>query len=279
MIDPPISLTLAFLRTRPDAAAKVLEQSNPTDVSTFLGQIPAESAAPVVARMLPSYAVRIVETLNSEYAASVLLYMETGKMADLIRRSQIGTRNQILEKLPSKAKKQCKALLAYDESQVGAWMNPNPVSASNDTKVGEAIAGLANQTNSTSFETIFVVDRDGLLTGKIPTGSLIAANPDQAISSLIERDTTELPARGNLLSIENSPAWNGRDILPVVDLKKRLIGTLRHSDLRKAMSQQENEKPESTTQHLAPTVFEDYIHTLWTLFTSAIGEYTRRSKH
>jgi len=57
------------------------------------------------------------------------------------------------------------------------------------------------------------------------------------------------------------------------------VGTLRHSDFRNARSQLTGQKLDHSEPHLAPTLFDVYLNTLWTFVTSVIGEYAPKSKN
>ena len=279
MISPSISLTLAFLRARPDAAAKILEQHTSSDVSEFFRKIPSESASLVISRMLPYSAARAIEPLENESATSILSHLDPTKTANLLRHLSSSSREAILAKLPAKIRKPCKTLLAHDEKQVGAWMRPNPIALSIDVTVEEAINTLRTQLPTAEMERVFVIDRDGFLKGSIPLSTLISAQSEQTVATLVNAKPRSVTAQAYITSLDSSPIWNGRDLLPVVDQQKRLVGTLRHSDFRNARSQLTGQKLDHSEPHLAPTLFDVYLNTLWTLVTSVIGEYAPKSKN
>ena len=278
MADSTSSLTLSFLRTHPDAAAKTLEQLPFVEVSQFLSQTPVEYAALALEQMLPRAASKVVDLLDIEHATAILSRIDMRKTTYILRLSSVPIRDRILGKLSSNQRKFIKSLLRYDQEFVGAWMNPNPMTAPIDATVQEAINALQQVSNTSTQDKIFAVDRDGSLHGSVTTALLLTLDQKQPIASIAEKDSSWIAARTPIQSAIESVFWKDSDLLPVLDGKQRFIGSLRHADLRKALSLEIISEDESIKSQLAPTLFEDYLHTLWSLATSLIGEYAAKPK-
>ncbi|MGK0236781.1 MAG: Mg/Co/Ni transporter MgtE [Candidatus Pelagisphaera sp.] len=278
MSESHISLSLAFLRSRPDAAAKTLEQFSPIDVSTFLSQIPAEYASLAIERMLPIYAARIAERLGSALATPILSRLHAQKIAVILRITDTNFKEEILNGLPKDQNKSCKSLLRYDEGLIGAWMNPQSATICSDSTVKESLNAIRNVSDLPAHGTIFVVDREGHLKGSLATISLLNAQPSLPIISLMNDVPGAIAARTLLQHASEATLWQNSDLLPVLNAKKRFVGTLSHTDLRKAQTHLSRPDHIETGYQLAPTLIEEYLHTLWALATSLIGEYFPKSR-
>ena len=58
-----ISLTLAFIESRPEVAARLLEQHVPEEVATFISEIPHTYTIPLLKYALPSRSARWLAVL------------------------------------------------------------------------------------------------------------------------------------------------------------------------------------------------------------------------
>lgn len=230
-----LDLALAFLQSQPDAAAAVLEQQTAASAAAFLRQIPHAQAAPVLRRMLPQYIARVLEHLEPTVAGRFLSEMDTHFVVSILRLCTDEARSALLAAMTERAGLACKLLLRFSEEQVGAWMTTAVMTLPDDCTVGEARARLASGDDFIEIERTPVVDREGKLQGVVATAGLLRAAPEAPLVSVMGEASEVIPGRASLAAAADHFAWAHGDSVAVVNRKQRVVGILRHVDLRRGL--------------------------------------------
>jgi len=228
-------LTLAFLESLPEEAASVLEKLGPEDVAAFFENIPPELAAGVLEKMLPWPASRCLIQLKSETAASMTQAITAPQSTIFLRLIPEETRELIFAELSVSKKKTLKKLLSYPEEMIGAWMEPLVASIPSDFSAEEGLK-VSGSFKQSLGNYLFVVDRGGTYAGIVFLKDLLFAKKKSLISEIFKNDFKPLQDRASLESEKFKPEWKEFNKLPVVDRKKRLVGTLEYTDLCKGLS-------------------------------------------
>ncbi len=232
-----IDLALAFLQSRPDSAAAVLEQQPAENVAAFLCDVPGSQAAAVLKRMLPQYIAAVCRQLEPSVSARFLSEMDTGLVAAVLRRFDSALSRAVLERLPERIKMACRLLLRYSADAVGAWMVVDIMTLPVDCTAAEACTRLASGQGLLDSDAVHVVDRDGRLQGVIGITRLLSAAPDTAILSIATKNPEALSGRAALLSVVDHPVWVQKDTVAVLNRKQQIVGMLRHVDLRRGLDE------------------------------------------
>lgn len=278
MDEPQVPLSLAFLRSRPQAAARTLEALPLEQVSPFLNELPAEYASLALGKMLPRIASKHLATFGAEKAAVILSPLEATRIAAILRPVENSIQEGVLKALPSDRRRACKAVLRYDEDSVGAWTVSECATLASDLTAQCARDTLGSAANVSCQDRFFAIDRENRLIGEIQAVELLAAPPSRTIEALASKGIPWLTARTSLQAASESKLWQGRDLMPILDPNQRFTGVLRHSDLREALSRGILKTTTDLSNQLAPTLLEDYAKVLWTLMMSLLGEYTPRTQ-
>jgi len=258
MADNRTDLALAFLHSHPPSAAKILEQQPMVDVAAFLHHVPYTYAAPVLERMLPQYTARLCRHLEPTIAAGFLSRMEISLATVVLRHADKSVRQSLLALLPEKTAIACKLLLNYAEDQVGAWMSVHVAMLPVDSTVKNALERLATDAEFVDGDAVYVVDREGNLHGLLHVSRLLRAAPEISITALMQKNSFVIAGRTSLTSAENHAGWTSTDTLPVINRNHRLIGALRHADLRKGIEQ--------AATHIKPTHGSDPLNTIFEVY-------------
>jgi len=269
MADKKIDLALAFLHSHPPSAAEILEQQPMQDVAAFLHDVPHTYAAPVLESMLPQYTARLCKHLEPEIAAGFLSRMEISRATVVLRHADESVQQSLLDLLPEKTAIACKLLLNYAEDQVGAWMLVHTATLPDDCTAGSALQRLVAFEDDEGSEAVYVVDREGNLHGLVYVSKLLRSTPETPITALMQKSPDAISGRTSLTSAANLIGWTSVDMLPVISRNRRLVGVLRHVDLRKGLEQ--------VTAHIGmpygsdslSTIFEVYGGSWFALFSCA----------
>ncbi len=237
MAGKQLGLALAFLQSKPAAAARLLELQPPAEVAAFLADVPYAHTAGVFERMLPHYAAEICQHMPPETCVATLTPLNNRAIAAVLRNLPTKTKKQIIDLLPEKVKLTLRIIFTYADDSVGAWMIPNGLALPSNCKIGEALERVAGHGIENDHVLIPIVDREGLLQGEVTFHKLIRAANDMPITSIMQPAELRLLGRANLEAEVRNPGWQARDTLPVVDSAAKLVGILRHTDLRRGLAQ------------------------------------------
>ena len=251
-------LALAFLQTKPAAAARLLELQPPAEVATFLEGVPFSHATGVFERMLPHHAAEICAQMPPHTCAATLAPLDNHKIAAILRYLPVATQEQISDLFPEKVKLTLRIVFDYSDDSIGAWMIPNGLALPSDCKVSEALERVKGHDATNDHDLLPVIDRDGLLQGEASLRKLLSATPDLAITSIMQPVEVRLFGRANLETESKNPGWKTRDTLPVVNSKSRLVGILRHTDLRRGLEHAERPADESEDQGIITQMMQAY---------------------
>ncbi len=264
-----VSLALAFLKARPQAAATVLEQYDTQKVADFLTGIPSSHATPVLQYMLPTFTARVCALLDAEQTAGLLMELDVNLIAAILRCLDRKQQPIILEEFPTKIRMVCNLLLSYPDDAVGAWMTPHVVTITDDSLVGDALQAIRAADNGVHTDHIFIVDRELALKGRIHISSLLRAAPETAINILVTNPPPVLSGRTLLARAAQHDDWKSHDAMPVVNRKRQFVGALRHMELRKALAGTDDDVKRQPAEDIFSGFCETYGQTLLALFHTA----------
>lgn len=270
MKNQKIDLALFFLQARPRSAARVLEQQPIDVVASFLKSLPHHYVALVLTYMLPQYTARICAHFDPAFSASIFSSMNIQIITSILRYSEASVKLKIFKFLPDKVKIACKLLLTYSEELVGAWMMVDIPTLPNDCTVEEALLMLTSEYKLTYTNNVYVVDRDGFLQGMVNIISLLSAMKVASIATVMKRKPDVLSGRTSLISASKHPVWEKGDVVAIVNRDQKIIGVLRHVDLRKALSALSTTVIEPSYRESLSNVFEVYGNSLFAFFSSMI---------
>jgi Mg/Co/Ni transporter MgtE len=237
MDEQKVELALAFLQSQPAAAAAILEQQPLEQVADFLGSLPHTYGALVLAKMLPQYTARLCRTLKPTIAAGMLSELDVSLIAAVIRHCRSEPGKQLLDLLPDKTRLACRLLLNYSEEAVGAWMSANVGTLPDDCNVEAALKRIEQERQALDIGVWLVVDRDRYLKGEVSLAALLRAPPTAAVSAIMVKSASSISARTPLKSALDNPLWAERDHITVTNRNHKLVGVLRHLDLRHGLEQ------------------------------------------
>lgn len=269
-------LALAFIRSYPAAAARILEQGVTDEVADFLTTIPMRDAALILQQMLPQYGARIVTGLAPERAAGLVSRLTASGLAALLRYTKGRTRHKVLDALPAKTRGAAKLLLTYPENAVGAWMRAGIATVPTDTTAGEALQRAREQFDAGLDEPVLMIGRDRLVHGRVPLPTLLEARANAPLTTLHLPNPGQVSGRATLYSARNHSGWATSDLLVVTSQKKQLLGVLSHAALRKGLRQLSSDTDHHRSEDAVSSLVEAYSSSALAL-VGALGHMTGRA--
>jgi magnesium transporter len=220
-----LEITVAFIRKRPEAAGRVLASMRPAVAAAFLQSIPTRFAVDAVARMNPQPASMLVEQMDVVAGAALLRDLSFAQASTMLRRIEPAVRNQLLQELPRRQRRDFEMSLAFPADTVGAHMTTAIATLAENDKATDALE-LVRQMETDATDVIFVVDDHQKLAGAANITTLLRRQPDAPLEELIDRSCVTLSAYARLDSVADDAAWLDYNHLPVVSRRGEVIGTL-----------------------------------------------------
>jgi Mg/Co/Ni transporter MgtE len=227
------TLSLAFLRSHPTEAARVLEALPPAAAAELLARVPARLAAPVLSAMLPNAAARGLTGLEDEQVLALLGELGTQPVVAVLRHVAEPRRAQLIAGLPTAAALASKLLLGYVEDAVGAWADPDVLALSGATRAGEALERVRHI--DATVQRVFVTGAGGRLEGWVPLPLLLRAPESATLASIMQRAEAVISAQTPLAGALRHPGWERASLLPVLESGERLVGVLTRDALTRAL--------------------------------------------
>lgn len=234
MTDRP-TLTLAFLSYAPASAAQVLEQIAPEQAAAFLGEIPARIAAPAVSHMSAWAASRCLVLLTPDQAAAVLQNLAFHESAGLLRLIRVQHHAAILDALPARMARRLRGTLTYAANSVGAWIDPEIPSFSEEATVAEAVRFVADK--AVASHVFLHLQESGRFAGAVPVTALMRSEAAHRLADLPIVHVRPVSHRATLSSAASLNEWDEFLVLPVAGRNYGLVGGLSRGALRKGLQE------------------------------------------
>jgi magnesium transporter len=238
-----------YLQRHPQEAVSVLERLDVQSIVTLIETLSDVQAAEVLARLRPEVSMSCLRQLSVERGAVYLAHMPRGAGVAALRRMRPERRDALLRACSAATRFQIEMVLRQPAHRVGAWIDASPASVEQGSTAQIARDRLSRQEPPASE--LYTVDPARRLLGVVPVSRLFALDPSDIVDSVAAPPPSVLRAN---LSIENAiedPAWENVDRLPVVDRDGKLVGSIRHGTLRRAVAARLPAQPEQEV--------EDYI--------------------
>jgi len=229
-------LSVAFLRTHPGEAARVLEQLKADEAGALLLSVPGRVAAPVVARLPPAFAARCLAATPNEPVVRLLRRMNVPATASLLRHLPEPRRQYLLNELPAATAVGCRMLLRYPEDSIGALADTEVLTALPAESVREVLARIKLATRDIG-DFLYIVDEERRLRACVRPANLLLAPPTMSVAGAEPADAPVLPAQAAPRSIRDHTGWTRYSTLPVVERSGRLVGALRQGVLIQVLAQ------------------------------------------
>lgn len=227
-------LTLAFFDRVPDSAASELQRLPlPESAALLESVVPPRIAAPLLIRMIPWNAARLLEAVHPARAAEILRQMGFVDALSLARLISAELRDGIVAEMPSRLGRRLTSALRYPSYQVGAWVDAEvPTLAADDTvKDGLRVLRSAESASHVFLE----AEPHGKYIGAVSTREILRADPSSRLRQLNYDRVEPVSNRAALSSISFDERWDEHIHLPVVGRRGNLLGGLNRRTLRHAI--------------------------------------------
>jgi Mg/Co/Ni transporter MgtE len=178
----------------------------------------------------------IVSDLDEERAADILEEMAPDEAADLLQDLSEERREELVELMEKDEKHDVEELLSYDEESAGGIMTTDLISLPAELTAGQAIDRLRELKPDPELTYyLYVVDAQGRLDGVISLRDLVVADPQAKVNDVMDPHVLKVEATTPKEEVAALIAKYDLLALPVVDARRKLLGTVTVDDVVEIM--------------------------------------------
>lgn len=230
------ALNRRFLLDFPWRAAQQIETMEPADAASSLAHQPPSVLVPVMLRLTPNVAAGLLRALPADLAAALLTEFLPNDALRLLHHLEDDEREAMLVGLDHTIRAEIERLMAFPEDSAGRLMDPRIRHYRGSLTVGQTLAEL-RRARSHSTRSLFLVDEDNRLAGKVSIQDVAVSEPSTRLETLASPvSATVTPVAPKEEVVELLERHRLAD-LPVVDLDGRLLGVIYHASLLQAIQE------------------------------------------
>jgi len=220
----------------PADIADIVEEMAADERRHVFEQLDVETAAEALSEVEPELQASIVTDLPEERAADILEEMAPDEAADLLQDLPEERREELVELMQKEEAHDVEELLTYAEDTAGGIMTTDFVSLAAELTAQQAIDRLRALRPDPEYSYyLYVVDAQGRLDGVISLRDLVVAKPEQKIADVMDPHVLKIDATASKEDVAALIAKYDLLALPVVDARRKLIGTVTVDDVVELM--------------------------------------------
>ncbi len=237
--DPVIvadALNRQFFVEHPLDAAREIEVLSVPDVAEAAARQPAKILAPVWQLLMPEKAAVLLQALPDTLADELLEEMSTPRALRLLGFLPDADREQRVARLKEAVREDLRLMMSFPPNTAGTLMDTGVAGYRQKMTVGEALELLKLRRMKTA-RSLFLVDEDHRLTGKVSLQQLALAPREQVLGDFEEPLVAVLRPVALLEEVTAAFADNRVLDIPVVDIDGVFLGAVTNDALARTVRQ------------------------------------------
>lgn len=228
------ALNRRFLLDHPWRAAQQLEAMPADEAAAAIQDQPATVLVPVILRLTPNAAAGLMRKFPPDLVSELLSEVLPNDALRLLSLFDDGEREQLLEPLDPAVHGEIRRLMHYPENSAGRLMDTRVPHFRGSATVSQTLAQL-RASRSKATRSLFLVDADNRLSGKVSIQDVAVSQPDMTLQSLatpVSASVTPVTPREEVVELLERHQLAD---LAVVDIDGRLLGVIYHAALLQAI--------------------------------------------
>jgi magnesium transporter len=227
------ALATFLLIEAPDEAARLMELADDAETVALLAEAGAAVAVPIVRRLTLDRAARVVAGLPEDVRRAVLSSLHHGRSAAMLARLDPEERERCLVSLDPALSAELRDLMEYPPETAGSLMDPRVTSFRPDATTRDVVRRL-RRFRDRRVQDVFLVDAEGRLLSSVSLETIVLADDDARLDSLVSRAPVSVQAIASRDEVIETFEAHRIGSLPVVDVDGHLVGVLRQRELVQA---------------------------------------------
>lgn len=222
--------------------AEILDELNLEDAMYVIKLLDSETTSDILMEMDEDNREKVLKNLSAKEIAEEIEELDTDDAADIISELPEDRQLEVISQIEDEAHKaEIRELLAYDDDTAGGLMAKELVKVYETWTVAGCLRRIRGQAKDvTRVHSIYVVDKQEKLIGRLSLKDLIVAKSDQKISDIYISNVDYVNVNENVEEVARLMAKYDLEAIPVVqsDDDKVLLGRITIDDIVDVMKEE-----------------------------------------
>ena len=213
--------------------AEILEELNSDDATYIIKLLDSEKTSDVLMELDDDYREKILKNLSVQEIAEEVEELDSDDATDIISELPEEKQKKVISKISdAEHKADIKELLKYDEDSAGGLMAKELIKVNENWSVTRCVKEMRTQASEvTRVHSVYVVDNDDILLGRLSLKDLLVANPKTKIKSIYKKNVDHVFDTDTAESVASTMQKYDLGAIPVVNKKKKLLGRITIDDI------------------------------------------------
>ena len=213
--------------------AEIIEELNSEEATYIIKLLDSEKTSDVLMELDDDYREKILKNLSIKEIAEEVEELDSDDATDIISELPEEKQKKVISKIiDAEHKADIKELLKYDEDSAGGLMAKELIKVNENWTVTRCVKEMRSQASEvTRVHSVYVVDNDNILLGRLSLKDLLVANPKTKIKSIYKKNVDYVYDTDSADSVASTMQKYDLGAIPVVDKKKKLLGRITIDDI------------------------------------------------
>ena len=184
--------------------AEILEELNTEQATYIIKLLDSEKTSDVLMELDEDYREKILKNLSIKEIAEEVEELDSDDATDIISELPEEKQKKVISKIiDAEHKADIRELLKYDEDSAGGLMAKELIKVNENWSVTRCVKEMRLQASEvTRVHSVYVVDNDNILLGRLSLKDLLVSNPKTKIKSIFKKNgEVALPMQSGVLIV------------------------------------------------------------------------------
>lgn len=213
--------------------AEIIEELNSEEATYIIKLLDSEKTSDVLMELDDDYREKILKNLSIKEIAEEVEELDSDDATDIISELPEEKQKKVISKIiDAEHKADIKELLKYDEDSAGGLMAKELIKVNENWTVTRCVKEMRSQASEvTRVHSVYVIDNDDILLGRLSLKDLLVANPKTKIRSIYKKNVDHVYDTDPADSVASTMQKYDLGAIPVVNKKKKLLGRITIDDI------------------------------------------------
>ena len=213
--------------------AEILDELDIDDAIYVIKLLDSETTSDVLMELDEDNREKVLQNLSVKEIAEEIEELDTDDAADMIAELPEERQEAVISQIEDEEHKaEIQELLAYDDNTAGSLMAKELVKVYETWTVAGCLRRIRGQAKEvTRVHSIYVVDKEEKLIGRLSLKDLIIAKSDQKIAEIAKHNVDYVHVNDNDEDVAKVMAKYDLEAIPVVDDEQTLLGRITIDDI------------------------------------------------
>lgn len=220
--------------------AEILDELNLEENVYIIKLLDSETTADVLTELDEDIREKVLKNLSAKEIAEEVEELDTDDAADIIAELPQERQQEVISKIEDEEHKaEIKELLTYEEDTAGALMAKELVKVYETWTVASCLSRIRGQAQEVKrVHSIYVVDKQDKLVGRLSLKDLITAKSEQKIADIYISNVDYVNVNEDEEDVAKVMQKYDLEAIPVVDDNKTLLGRITIDDIVDVMKEE-----------------------------------------